>query len=50
MSSPNDEKPWIDEEGRDLSSFIQPEHKPICRACECEIDEDGTCGCNPADA
>lgn len=20
---------------------------PKCGACECEIDEDGTCGCNP---
>jgi hypothetical protein len=23
---------------------------PICGACECPIDEDGTCGCDPWDA
>lgn len=32
----------------DLAVEARP--KPVCRACECEIDEDGTCGCNPWDA
>jgi hypothetical protein len=29
---------------------VETRPKPICRACDCEIDEDGTCGCNPWDA
>lgn len=29
---------------------LEARPKPVCGACECEIDEDGTCGCNPWDA
>lgn len=29
---------------------LEARQMPICRACECEFSEDGSCGCNPVDA
>lgn len=34
----------------ECDQIVESRPAPICRACECEIDEDGTCGCNPHDA
>jgi hypothetical protein len=30
--------------------IVEARPRPICKACDCAIDEDGTCGCNPWDA
>ena len=34
----------------ECDQVVESQPAPICGACECEIDEDGTCGCNPWDA
>jgi hypothetical protein len=40
---------WIQRGQKDYCPKCAANHR-VCGACECEIDGNGLCGCNPADA